>query len=680
MKLLKLLTVWDLIVKKTMAVRVFLTTVIQQRGYDIAEGVFLLAVWYHFVSLFIGTNQVQISNVFVGGEFMVHIISLQNWSNALTCGLCMMWGNNAGGMPVFADPYGTFQHPLVMLTTLIFGPLRAANITLAGAIFVMGFSGYLFCYTFKLHRLVRMWITVTMIYGGLIAGRLSIGSIGLPLSLSFAMICFVYMLVWSQNPTRKNALILGILVSMLLMAGQGYMQIAFMMTVVPISSYFYAKRKSLFSSQLIVSQLILIIVIVGALIAPFSLTFLANNASFGKSTDQTFASAPPIGYIVLDYVVDSIDFYTTSLLGRQPYPYLYSNFIGYPVVLGALFAVLLAVFRHPSIAKFSSVIYLIAINVVVLFVLASGDMQRWVMSFNIAPVTQFVIGLRNLTLVASFAGGLIVLLAALCGDVVIRQLQTSSAMMEIGTWRIKESAHWLVVCVMIWHVLTLYAYNKQFYVFGDIDPVTQSAAEFLKTQPIGGINVELNYQVFPVVATQRKVITQMFYPWFISNGPPGGEMYVLKSMPPDDMSKWQELKRFDGTWAIYKSTDINQQYALHTSALNELTSCEVSGTGGDIDVWCTVPSTGILRIYENNLGSWQAWVDDVPTEVVSVNRFVAVTVATGNHHISFRYRPWYTILGLAISWGTWFVLIVYACIAVGRRIYSPRMIPAVEIS
>ena len=88
------------------------------------------------------------------------------------------------GMPVFADPYGSFQHPLVMLTTLLYGPLRAANITLAMAIFVMGFSGYLFCHTFQLHRVVRMWITVTFIYGGLIAGRLQVGSLGIPLSLS----------------------------------------------------------------------------------------------------------------------------------------------------------------------------------------------------------------------------------------------------------------------------------------------------------------------------------------------------------------------------------------------------------------------------------------------------------------------------------------------------------------
>ena len=85
---MNLAIIWNLIIKKTMAVRIFLKTVIQQRGYDIAEGAFLLAVWYHFVSLFIGSNKIQ-----TGNEFGVHISSFQNWSNGLTCGLCMMWGN-----------------------------------------------------------------------------------------------------------------------------------------------------------------------------------------------------------------------------------------------------------------------------------------------------------------------------------------------------------------------------------------------------------------------------------------------------------------------------------------------------------------------------------------------------------------------------------------------------------
>jgi hypothetical protein len=661
---MKRFAVWNLIVNKMVTGRIGLAAVLKQRGYDIAEATFLLLIWYHFVSSFIGTDKIQI-----GGEYGVHIISLQNWSNALTCGLCMMWGNMVGGMPVFADPYGAFQHPLVMITTLLFGPLRAANTTLALSIFVMGFAGYLFCHTFQLHRVVRMWITVTMIYGGLIAGRLQIGSIGLPLSLSFAMLCFVYILVWSNNPTRKNTLILSVLVSMLLMAGQGYMQFAFVFILIPSGIYVYAQKKSRLSSQLIS-----MFVIVGALIAPFVLTFFVNNASFGKDTDTTLSSATHIGFIMLNYVVDNLDYYNTALLGRQPYPYLYSNFIGYPVILGAFFAVLLAVVRHPLIDKFSSVIYLIFVNVLIVLVLASGDMQRWIIGFDIAPITQFVTGLRNLTLVASYAGGLMVLLAALCGDVLIKQLQVSNAMIKVGTWQIRGRAHWLVVCVMVWHVLTLYAYNKQFYEFGNVDPVTKTAAEFLKTQPLGGVNVETNYQVFSVVEAQRKVITQMFYPWFLINGSPAGELYYMKSAPPD-MSIWQELKRLDDTWVIYKSTDVNQQYALHTSEQKEMTPCEASGTGGDIDVWCTAPSTGILRIYENNLGSWQAWVDDIPTEVTDVNKFVAVNVAGGKHHIAFRYRPWYTILGLAISWGTWVVLIVYAGIAVVQMINSKRTIP-----
>jgi hypothetical protein len=581
-----------------------------------------------------------------------------------------MWGNSIGGMPVFADPYGSFQHPLVMITTLLFGPLAAANITLAGAIFILGFSGYLFCTTFQLHRIVRIWITVTMIYGGLIAGRIAVGSIGLPLSLSFATLSFVYFLTWAHNPSRKNGILLSIIVSMLLVAGQGYMQIAFMVTLIPISMYLYALKKAN-----AMAQIPWMAALVSVLIAPFLLTFWANNASFGKDTDLTLSSTQHIGFIMLNYIVDNLDFYNTVLLGRPAFPYLYSNFIGYPIVFGAFVAVLLAVIRHPIIDKFIALIYLIFGSVVVVLVLASGDGQHWIMGFDIAPLTQFVIGLRNLTLVTSYAGALLVLLAAICGDFLIRQLQTAIALIRVNTWVIKGHAHWLVVAVMTWHVLTLYAYNKQFYQFSNQDSPTLLVAEFLKTQPIGGINVEANYQVFDIMQTQKKMITQMFYPWLLINTSPTGTMYQLISAPPADMTTWQELKRFDATWAIYKSTDTNQQYALHTSKNEALTACTAQGTGGDMDVWCTAGTNGILRIYENNLGSWQAWVDGVPTNVISVNKFVAVPVDSGAHHIVFRYRPWYTILGLIVSWSTWAGLIIWGCIAVVRQIRAPRIIP-----
>jgi hypothetical protein len=648
-------------------IRNFYNKIIQQRGADITEGFFLFVVWYHFVSQFIGTNHVQ-----AGDEYMVHIISLQNWTNAQVCGLCMMWGNSVGGMPVFADPYGAFQHPLVMITTLLFGPLHAANITLAVAIFVLGFSGYLFCTTYQLHRIVRVWITVTMIYGGLIAGRIVVGSISLPLSLSFATFSFVYFLVWANNPTRKNAILLSIIVSMLLVSGQGYMQIAFVMTLIPMSIYLYALKK-----PNAWAQVPWMIALVSALIAPFLLTFGANSASFGKDTDITLSSMQHIGFIMLNFIVDNLDFYNTPILGRAAAPYLYSNFIGYPIVLGAFVSVILAVIQHPFVNKLIALIYVISSSVVVILVLASGDVQHWIIGFNIAPLTQFVIGLRNLTLVASYAGALLVLLAALCGDILIRQLYPSIALIRINRWVMKGRSHWLVVVVMIWHVLTLYAYNKQFYLFSNQESPTLSAAKFLQTQPIGGINVEANYQIFDIMQTQKKMITQMFYPWFIINTSSAGTMYQLKSAPPEDMTTWQEIKRIDATWAIYKSTDINQQYALHTSENGTLTPCNTQGTGGDMDVWCTVSTNGILRIYENNLGSWQAWVDGVPTNVISVNKFVAVPVTTGAHHIVFRYRPWYTMLGLLLSWSTWFGLISWGVIAVVQQIRAAWKIPAV---
>jgi hypothetical protein len=69
---MKQFAIWNLIVNKTVAGRLGLEAVLKQWGYDIAEGTFLLLIWYHFVSSFIGTAKLQ-----VGSEYGIHIISLR---------------------------------------------------------------------------------------------------------------------------------------------------------------------------------------------------------------------------------------------------------------------------------------------------------------------------------------------------------------------------------------------------------------------------------------------------------------------------------------------------------------------------------------------------------------------------------------------------------------------------
>ena len=53
------------------------------------------------------------------------------WTNFSKCGVCALWnGGINGGRPALADLFGSQMHPLVAITTLIWGVIGGAKIAL----------------------------------------------------------------------------------------------------------------------------------------------------------------------------------------------------------------------------------------------------------------------------------------------------------------------------------------------------------------------------------------------------------------------------------------------------------------------------------------------------------------------------------------------------------------------
>src|SRR5690606_29614821 len=84
--------------------------------------------------------------------------------------------------------------------------------------------------------------------------------------------------------------------------------------------------------------------------------------------------------------------------------------------------------------------------------------------------------------------------------------------------------------------------------------------------------------------------------------------------------------------------------------------CHTSGEGGHITATCSLPEGGRVVLQENNLGSWKATVNGVPTPVLREGQWVAIDAPAGDVSISFRYAPrdfWAglaaSLLGLAIA-------------------------------
>jgi hypothetical protein len=107
-------------------VRRVLTNVRFRAGLLIALELGLLAVW----SISIGWDYLDMNPRVVpnghdfnsSDEFGATIQANYFWSQALKCGWCAVWnGSQRGGYPALADIQGSMLHPIVILTTLLWG-------------------------------------------------------------------------------------------------------------------------------------------------------------------------------------------------------------------------------------------------------------------------------------------------------------------------------------------------------------------------------------------------------------------------------------------------------------------------------------------------------------------------------------------------------------------------------
>jgi uncharacterized membrane protein YfhO len=85
---------------------------------------------------------------------------------------------------------------------------------------------------------------------------------------------------------------------------------------------------------------------------------------------------------------------------------------------------------------------------------------------------------------------------------------------------------------------------------------------------------------------------------------------------------------------------------------------------GSYELHIALPAPGLLIIGEAWVPGWQAWVNDVPAEVLRANAaLLGIPLPAGSHRVEVRYEPPAFALGLAITLGT-----LAACVVSGWRL------------
>jgi len=630
--------------RETILRRLFLKRPILNSSFQgkILVGIELLAVFLW--TLYITHPYLDLDPTVVpsGREFLSAIQMNHLWPWARECGVCALWyGGVRGGIPAFADPLASVLHPLVILTTLGWGVVNGSKLALVGFFLVAGLAQLWLGYVLGLKRVARVWSAVMAVASGHLAARMNLGAFGLIASTATAGLVFPAVISLARSGSRKALVVLGATLALVAVSGTGYIQIGIAL-VFPAAVLLIPWERIKLSR--LIRHFVIAIGLAILLAGPFMVSFVHFLPQFVKDFDVSFSSAQPFAYVPLNLVIRDTSFFLSDVLGKQPWPSHYVNFIGWVPVLLAVWGL----FGIRNREEKRVVIFLGAAALIALWI-SSGTPLVWLVKFvKLQWLSQLIGGLRYTAFIAGLAIPPILALAAIGLDQLIDSCRRRfNLSMEDGgsaLFRVKLDPRWLLAIPLILAMNQARTFGSQWIQILKIDPYVTRVIEALQTPDLQWVNVPLGEHFFvePAVGRGLKLSADFFRTWHWKDRPlPEPVMEANHHGPPEGMT---EARIVDGIH-IHIATQ-GREYAAVEHLDGSRTICTALGLGGKIDVACDTIKDGLLVVRENNWSGWRAKIDGVSVPL-QPEKWLSVEAPVGDHNYSFRYLPFDVFLGVA---------------------------------
>lgn len=268
----------------------------------------LIALW----AIIVGRPYLNFDPLAIPGgrEFSGYIQFHHVWTRAMQCGWCALWnGSEAGGYPAFVDLYGSAFHPVVIITTLLFGVLNGAKASIIIAFWVAGISQWWLAHELKLGRVARLWSAGIAVAAGHITGKMEVGSFGMVFSTAFVSLIFASILSIYNGKGKKFVVLLGIVGASAIVSGQGYFQAGFLGIMPAVIFLLLGKLGSI---KVLLKSYLVAFLLACLLAAPLLVPLLHFSPNFQKGSDLAYDIAQPLQYIPLNLIVDDWEFYNTD--------------------------------------------------------------------------------------------------------------------------------------------------------------------------------------------------------------------------------------------------------------------------------------------------------------------------------------------------------------------------------
>lgn len=571
-----------------------------------------------------------------GAEFPMVVLPNYIWTLLSRCGDCVFWnGYINGGYPAFAELHGAPLHPLTIITTLLQGPINGVKTNLILHLALAGFAQWWLARSLNLSLVPRLWGALMAVAGGHLAARMELGLFPLVMSTASASLVLAAGLDLAIKKNTRAAIGLGVCLTLLILSGQGYLQIGILVTLLPAFLIFLLNERFRFNS------LTGLFVLAGGLAVLLSATFLVPLLhflpSFAKDGDAYFTTTQPLEYLPLNLVIRDDGFYRLMTLGKQPYPYLYANYIGW-------FAVLLALGRlfHPPAAEKRRLYFFFLTSLILVFLAASAISLKLV--FSLTP--EFLIGIRNPPLIAGLVVPLVLALACWALDDLLKQNMPSLTLSWSPHFSIGVNLFWVVIAFpLLWSLKTTHDFARYWLVTtpagSDLPVVLQS----MTTSSTQWIRMPLGEHFWqPDIADLRMKLTGFPRPWHWKNRLMP-EPHLEGVRFEDAVNLPEYVRTVEGIRIL---SFPQNQYAFVQSG-NRQKACAAQALGGHITVTCRDAPAGRLVVMENYFSGWTAQCDGQRVALDPQSPWLSVWLPAGEHECRFNYRPWDVYVGLLLS-------------------------------
>ncbi len=582
-----------------------------------------------------------------GREFSSAVQSHHLWTQLARCGWCALWnGSVRGGAPAFVDVHGSLLHPLVALTTLLWGVIPGAKLALVAAFWAAGAAQWWLARELGIGRAAGLWSALIAVAGGHLSSRMELGALGVVLSTAMSSLTFPAALAVWRRGTRRSAVLLGIATASAIVSGQGYIQVGMLFTLPAFAFLLLNERLQL---SPVWRQYALAAGLALLLAAPFLVPLANFYPNFVKDSDPAFKSAQALEYLPLNLVIRDLGFLRSEALGKLPYPHLYGLYIGWIPVLLAFTGLAMGRREDRRWQGFMA-------GVIVLeFLVASSFVLRWLL-----PLVPGVAGVRHPPQIAGLAVPPILALAAFGLDRLLK-LDWPSLLMKPSTPSEPLdrlfSFQWVLIVPLVLSLRSTFEFSRSWLYTQRQGDGVWLLLEGLRTPDLQWVNppfgehfyiepaVGLGLKLSPGIRTWNWEGTEFPIPALEANraGPPPGPV--------------RQVNTLDGV-PIYARDD--QPYAAIDTG-SGLVKCSALGSGGRLEVTCDSPLSGRLVVKENAWSGWYAWRDGRRTPLLD-GRWLAAEAPAGEHVFVFRYLPWDVPLGMGLMLAG-----VVLCVRLWRR-------------